>query len=175
MSIQFIKKIAIPVAFLILLIAIDQFTKYLAVLYLMPIGEYVLIEGVFSLLYLENAGMAFGLLQGGRWIFVVVTVFALGFMAFYYITMPHSRYHTVLRAFLLMLAGGGIGNFIDRLLNGFVVDFLYFSLIDFPVFNVADIFIVVGTIGIGIMVIFIKEPQVSQNRISFSRKIKRKS
>lgn len=154
-----IKTYIIPSLFVILLVSIDQFTKYLATLYLMPISEFVLIDGVFSLLYLENAGMAFGLFQGGRWVFIVFTVLALGFMMFFYKSMPKTRYHTVMRAFILMLVGGGLGNFIDRLRQGFVVDFFYISLIDFPVFNMADVFITIATIALGIMVLFVKEPK----------------
>jgi len=156
-----LKKFIIPILFVTSLVAIDQFTKYLAVLYLKPIAQHTLIENIFYLFYLENSGMAFGLLQDGRWFFVIFTLMALGFMMYYYLTMPSSRYHTVLRIFLLLLIGGGLGNFIDRVRQGYVVDFFLLRFIDFPVFNVADIFIVIATIAIGIMVLFIKEPAIT--------------
>jgi len=153
-----LKKYILPPAFVGLLVAIDQFTKYLAVVYLRPISEFVIIDGVFSLFYLENAGMAFGLLQGGRWIFIAVTVVVLGFIIFYYITLPKNRYGSIVRFFLLMLIGGALGNFIDRLLHGFVVDFFFFNLINFPVFNMADVFLVIAVFAVAGITIFTKEP-----------------
>ena len=151
------KKIALPIAFVLLLLGLDQLTKYLAVIYLMPIREYVIIEGVFSLLYHENAGMAFGLFQGGRWFFVVITVIAMAFFVIYYIKLPQSAYHNKQRFFLLLIMGGALGNFVDRLLHGYVVDFLFIRIINFPIFNVADVFLVVGVFSLVIMMLFVKE------------------
>lgn len=142
-----------------MLLAIDQITKYLAVVRLQPIREIVLIDGVFSLLYHENAGMAFGLFQGGRWVFVVLTVVAMGFFVYFYRSLPRTQYHNWMRFFLLMLIGGALGNFVDRLIQGYVVDFFYFSLINFPVFNMADVFLVVAVFALAIMILFVKEPK----------------
>ena len=153
------KKNVLPVAFVVLLLVIDQFTKYLAVVHLRPIREIVLIEGVFSLFYHENAGMAFGLFQGGRWVFVVLTVVAMGFFVYFYTSLPKTQYHNVMRFFLLMLIGGALGNFVDRLIQGYVVDFFYFSLINFPIFNMADVFLVVSVFALAVMILFVKEPK----------------
>jgi len=154
-----IKKHVFPFIFVVLLVAIDQLTKYLAVVFLKPIREIVIFDGVFSLHYWENAGMAFGMAQGGRWVFVALTLPVLAFIVYYYRNLPKTRYHSVIRLFLLMLMGGALGNFIDRLLHGYVVDFFYFSLINFPIFNMADIFLVVGVICLLVMTLFIKEPK----------------
>jgi len=157
---QILKRYVLPAAFVATLLAIDQFTKWLAVTYLQPIREFVLIEGVFSLFYHENQGMAFGLFQGGRWFFVVATVVALGFFIYFYVKMPKTRYHNTIRFFLLIFMGGALGNFTDRLFNdGFVVDFLFFNLINFPIFNMADVFLVVAVFAIMIILLFVKEPK----------------
>jgi signal peptidase II len=154
-----LKRNLLPAAFVILLLGIDQLTKYLAVVHLAPIGEFVLIDGVFSLLYHENTGMAFGLFQGGRWVFVALTVVSMGFFVYFYTSLPRTRYHNIMRFFLLMLIGGALGNFVDRLIQGYVVDFFYFSLINFPIFNMADVFLVVSVISLAIMILFVKEPK----------------
>jgi len=153
------KRQVLPVLFVIVLLAIDQLTKYLAVVRLAPIGEFVIIDGVFSLLYHENAGMAFGLFQGGRWVFVGLTVVAMGFFVYFYRSLPKTRYHNIMRFLLLVLIGGALGNFVDRLIQGYVVDFFYFSLINFPIFNMADVFLVVSVIALAVMILFIKEPK----------------
>jgi len=153
------KRIVLSTAFVLVLLAIDQFTKYLAVTYLKPIREIVLIDGVFSLLYHENSGMAFGLFQDGRWFFVVLTVVALGFFIYYYISLPKTRYHDKMRFFLLMFMGGALGNFVDRVMHGYVVDFFFFSLINFPVFNMADVFLTIAVFCLAFIMLFIKEPK----------------
>jgi len=141
---KILKKYILPIAFVATLLAIDQVTKRLAVRYLRPIGTFELIYGLFSLHYTENSGMAFGLFQGGRWVFVVLTVVVLGFIIYLYATLPKTRFRTPMRFFLLMLIGGALGNFVDRLFQGYVVDFLAFTFINFPVFNMADVFLVVS-------------------------------
>ena len=148
-----------PVAFVGLLLAIDQITKYLAAVHLKPIREFVLIDGVFSLRYAENDGMAFGLFSGGRWFFVVLTVAILAFVIYFYTTLPKTRHRGPLRFFLLMLVGGALGNFVDRLFNGYVIDFFFFSLINFPIFNMADVFLVVAVIAICAITLFSREPK----------------
>lgn len=153
------KRYVLPIVYVIALLSIDQFTKYLASTHLAPVGELVLLDGVFSLLYHENTGMAFGLLQGGRWIFVGLTMVAMGFFIYFYTSLPKTRYHNVIRFFLLMLIGGALGNFVDRLIQGYVVDFFYFKLINFPIFNVADVFLVVSVFVLAAMMLFVKEPK----------------
>ncbi|MCL2397653.1 MAG: signal peptidase II [Defluviitaleaceae bacterium] len=156
---KILKTYILPTAFVALLVAIDQFTKYLAVTHLRPITEFVLIDGVFSLRYAENSGMAFGLFQDGRWVFVVLTVAVLSGVVWFYAALPKTRYHNTVRFFLLMFIGGALGNFVDRLLQGYVVDFFFFSLINFPIFNMADIFLVVAVVAMAFITLFVKEPK----------------
>jgi len=145
---KIVKKYILPIALVGLLLAIDQVTKRLAVRFLRPVGTFELVYGLFSLHYAENSGMAFGLFQGGRWVFVALTVVVLGFIVYLYATLPKTRFRTPMRFFLLVLIGGALGNFVDRLFQGYVVDFLAFTFVNFPVFNMADVFLVVSVFAL---------------------------
>lgn len=134
-------------------VALDQYTKYLAISHLQdnPIS---IIEGVFQLRYLENRGAAFGLLQNQQVFFLVVGCVTLFFIAYLYIRMPQTRHFVLLRICMISVTAGAIGNMIDRVRFQYVVDFLYFELIDFPIFNVADIFATVATFGLIFLLLF---------------------
>ena len=126
------------------LIALDQWTKSLVYDQLRINGPIVLIDGVFELLYSENRGAAFGILQGKQWFFLLVAAAVVIAVLFFLSKMPAgSRYYPLFFS-LVLLVSGAVGNVVDRLIRGFVVDFLYFSLIDFPIFNVADIYVCVA-------------------------------
>ena len=103
-----------------------------------------LIPGVLELFYLENRGMAFGLLQDQYWLFAMMTVLFLIVMVIVFYKLPKTRRFLPLFAVLTVLTAGAVGNFYDRFLNHYVVDFIYVSLINFPVFNVADIYVTVS-------------------------------
>lgn len=137
----------------ILGVALDQYTKYLAITHLQgnPIS---IIEGVFELRYLENRGAAFGLLQNQQTFFLIITMITLCFVAYLYVRMPKTKHYLWLRVCLLSITAGAIGNMIDRVRLRYVVDFLYFELIDFPIFNVADIFATVATFGLIVLLLF---------------------
>lgn len=125
------------------LVGLDQWTKCLAAEHLaQPISLW---PDVFELQYCENRGVAFGMLQGQCWVFIPLTlivVIALVVMLFRS-EWRHSRIFSVSAA---LIVAGGIGNLIDRIFHGFVTDFLYFKLIDFPIFNVADCYVTIGAI-----------------------------
>ena len=128
----------IGLATAVLLIALDQWTKALAVKHLMNQQPFVIWDSVFELHYLENRGAAFGILQGQKVIFLICTVLILAVLAFYYNRMPLEKKYQPLRVVGVLLGAGAVGNLIDRMVQSYVVDFLYFKLIDFPIFNVAD-------------------------------------
>ena len=134
-------------------IAVDQYTKYLAVAQLKeaPIS---IIDGVFELHYLENRGAAFGMLQNKQWFFLLITVVILALIARMYIKLPRTKRVIPLRICLIFVTAGAIGNMIDRIRLNYVIDFLYFELIDFPIFNVADIYVTVSTFFIAFLVMF---------------------
>lgn len=128
-----------------LLTGLDQWTKLLVVNHLKGQSPIVIWDGVFELLYSENRGAAFGMLQGKQSFFLIVAscVFAAVVYAFW--KMPANRRYVPLQVCLTFITAGAVGNMIDRVVQGYVVDFLYFKLIDFPIFNVADCYVTVAT------------------------------
>lgn len=144
---------AIGLIAVILGVALDQYTKYLATTYLQG-NPITLIEGVFQFRYLENRGAAFGLLQNQQVFFFIVGCVTLFFITYLYIRMPQTKRFLWLRVCMISITAGAIGNMIDRLRFQYVVDFLYFELIDFPIFNVADIFATVATFGLVVLLLF---------------------
>lgn len=123
-------------------IALDQLTKWLVVTFLKPIDTVPIIRGVLQLNYETNPGAAFGMLSDNRWVFMIVSTIAIIAMAFYLFSgLSEGKLAGVA---LAMLISGGIGNMIDRVALGYVVDFIDFCLINFAVFNGADSFVCVG-------------------------------
>lgn len=123
-------------------IGLDQLTKLLAVKFLMPLDTVPIIKNVLHLTYMENRGAAFGMLANNRWIFLIVSTLAILAMIFYLFSgLSEGRFAGIA---LSMLISGGIGNMIDRLAKGYVVDFIDFRLINFAIFNGADTFVCVG-------------------------------
>lgn len=144
---------AVAIIAVVLGVALDQFTKYLAITHIKD-NPITIIEGVFQLRYLENHGAAFGMLQNQQWFFLVITVITLCIVTFIYLKLPKEKHFMPLRVCLIVLVTGAIGNMIDRIRFQYVVDFFYFELIDFPIFNVADIFATVSTIVLIILFLF---------------------
>ena len=144
-------KIVSLTAFLIFL---DQWTKKLAVTYLMGNEGIPIIEGVFRLKYLENRGAAFGMLQNRQMLFAIMTILVLAGCMYLFYRLPDSKQYLPLEYTTILLVSGAIGNFIDRISQNYVVDFLYFELIDFPIFNVADCYVVIATFIYAILLLF---------------------
>lgn len=138
------KQIGAGIAGALLLTALDQLTKLWAIDALKGQPPIVWIKGVFELQYLENRGAAFGLMQNQRWLFLICVVLVVIAAGYFYLRLPADRRYTPLRMIAVALIAGAIGNAVDRMFRGFVVDFFYFSLINFPVFNVADIYVTVS-------------------------------
>lgn len=151
---QKVKLSVIGMIIVIILLLFDQYTKYMAVLLLKDAPSFVLLEGVFELRYLENHGAAFGVLQEQRVVLLLITVVILGVLGFFYWKIPAGRKYYPLLGTGLLLAAGAVGNMIDRFVNGYVVDFLYFKLIDFPIFNVADCYVVVAAAAAFFLICF---------------------
>ena len=138
-----------------LLTVFDQITKILSDIYLKNQKPVSVIDGVFELHYLENTGMAWGMLSGARPIFILLTVIVFLIIVYIIYKMPLTKKYIPAFIVLNLIGAGAIGNFIDRLFLGYVRDFLYFKLIDFPVFNVADCYITIGIIILAILILFI--------------------
>lgn len=127
----------------------DQLIKFFVLNELKPIGTIKVIDGVFNLTYVENRGVAFGIFQDMRWVFVAVTCILLFLIIFYmFKKRPKGKLFYICAG---MIIGGGVGNLIDRLVHGYVVDYLAVSFFP-PVCNFADYCI---TIGVFILVIYI--------------------
>ena len=137
------------------LVGLDQWTKSLAVRHLAGQESITLIPGVFQLQYLENRGAAFGLLQNQIWLFVILTAIFLAAAVWVYIRLPKIKRYMPLHITAVVLVSGALGNLIDRIRLGYVVDFFYFSLIDFPIFNVADIYVVLSFVSLMICILFV--------------------
>lgn len=140
--------------FLILLVILDQITKNLAVVYLKDKPAYVIWDGVFELHYLENKGAAFGMLQNQKVLFVLIAVVILIIIGYFLMKLPRNKHYAMLEILLVLIASGAVGNMIDRVQFNYVVDFFYFKLIDFPIFNVADIYVSVSCVLLAVLVIF---------------------
>ena len=138
------KRYGIFSLFTVILIAFDQWTKILAYDKLRVDGPFVIWKGVFELLYSENRGAAFGILQGQKWFFLLVAAAVVIVILIFLYKMPNDKKMFPMFFCTVLLASGAIGNVIDRLSRGFVVDFLYFKLINFPIFNVADCYVVIA-------------------------------
>ncbi|HFS5213501.1 TPA: signal peptidase II [Streptococcus pyogenes] len=129
---------------LILLVALDQLSKFWIVSHI-ALGEVKsFIPGIVSLTYLQNNGAAFSILQDQQWFFVVITVLVIGYAIYYLATHPHLNIWKQLA--LLLIISGGIGNFIDRLRLAYVIDMVHLDFVDFAIFNVADSYLTVGVI-----------------------------
>ena len=138
----------------ILLVVLDQFTKHLATTHLKDQESFVIIKEVFSLHYLENIGAAFGLFKNQRLFFIISTVIIVAVIIWFFMKMPkEKRFHPMIVSSIFVVAGA-LGNFIDRIRVGYVIDFFYFELIDFPIFNVADCYIVVSLIILSFLLLF---------------------
>ena len=138
-------------------VAADQLTKAWAVSALTEITTMPVIEDVFHFTYVENRGAAFGMLSEHRWIFMILSV--AGIAGLFLWMMFDKSLERPMKVILAMIVGGGIGNMIDRVLLGYVVDFIDCRFIDFYVFNVADSFV---TVGCFLFVIIAAVPEVKK-------------
>lgn len=147
----------------VVLVCIDQFTKYLVVGHLKDRPAYVLIRNIFQLEYLENRGAAFGILQNQRVFFYISVLLITAAVIWFYSKVPMERKYLPLRICAVLIVGGAFGNFIDRIRLNYVVDFFYFKLIDFPIFNVADIYVTVAAFLLVILIlVYYKEEDLER-------------
>ena len=161
---------------ILMLVVLDQLTKFLAVIKLKNSIPFVLIDGVFELKYLENQSAAFGVdvvslfqrifkikyfienpdafLRTKMIFFVVVTIAVVVLLVILYKRIPSTNRFFWMNIMLIFFIAGAIGNLIDRIVNNYVVDFFYFKLINFPIFNVADIYVTVAAFAFIVLGIF---------------------
>ena len=155
-------------AIIIVLIAADQVTKYIMLTWLKPIETYELIPGFIRFHFVENDGAAFSMLRNARWFFVIVTVVCV-IVCLVALFSKRARYRfpalnsPFLKAALILIISGGVGNLIDRLFRGVVIDFIEPLFVNFAVFNFADILV---TCGAAIIIIYL----VADIAFDFSKK-----
>ena len=136
---------ALMAAFAAVIVIVDQITKYLTIANI-PLGGFVeAIPGLFHLTYVRNFGAAFSSFEGQQWLFAIIfALFTAGII--YDFTKNYLPFTKLERWLVAAIYGGGLGNMIDRLRFGYVVDMISVDFMDFPVFNVADCFITCGCI-----------------------------
>ena len=137
-----------------LLTGFDQWTKFLAVENLKGKADIPLIPNVLYFQYLENRGAAFGIFQDQKIFLILLTSLILIGVCYVLWKIPAYKKYIYLKVLCFFITAGGIGNLIDRVRLDYVIDFIYFAPIDFPVFNVADIYVSVGMIFLFIVVLF---------------------
>lgn len=139
----------------LVLLALDQVTKYLAIEKLKEHAAIPLIDGVLELNYLENRGSAFGMLQNQKFFILFVGFVFMAVILFFLLKLPEDKKFRIVHILLSAVIAGGVGNMIDRFRFDYVVDFISFVLIHFPIFNVADCYIVVSVIGLFLLFVFV--------------------
>lgn len=134
---------------IIILICIDQISKFLVVFNKDDLPK-TIIKNFLNITYCENRGIAFGLASGYVQLFAIITLVIIVAILIF-VCINFKKINTFLSIGIGLLISGGVGNLIDRLIRSYVVDFIDFGdFINFPVFNIADIFVVIGVIVIGI-------------------------
>lgn len=149
-----IKNYIIAVLVIVVGVVFDQWTKLLAITNLKDQAPYIIWEGVFKLQYLENRGAAFGMFQNKQFFFICSAILIFIVALWFYMKVPMTKRFLPLRLCAILVCAGGIGNLIDRLKFNYVVDFFYFELIDFPIFNVADIYVTVSAFALAFLIMF---------------------
>ena len=151
----------------LLSVVLDQFTKWLAVTYVKPVGTIPVIkfgetEWV-NFTYCENTGMSFSLLEGQRFILIALPILLIGIVE--YLIFCGKIESMAMKIALAFLAGGGFGNLIDRIFLGYVVDFIDFRIINFAIFNFADICAVLGGFAFAIMMVVTESREEKRKKL----------
>lgn len=138
----------------VILAGLDQWTKGLVSAHLKGQKPFVIWPHVFELYYSENRGAAFGLMQEKQLLFFLIAVLVLAAVVYIMLKMPARKRYCPLALCLMLVSAGAVGNMIDRVVQGYVVDFLYFKLINFPIFNMADCYVTIGAACLLFFILF---------------------
>ncbi len=146
----------IALAIAVGVIALDQLTKYWARTVLKAVADIPLWNGVFHFHYAENTGAAFSMLSGHSLLFFILTILVV-LALLVYLVLYRKKIDLLQKITLGLIIGGAVGNLVDRIAYGYVIDFLYFKLINFAIFNVADSCLVIGCLLLAVYVLFLRE------------------
>ncbi|MCI7095632.1 MAG: signal peptidase II [Clostridiales bacterium] len=135
------------------IVAVDQITKFLTVAHIGLYQHVEMLPGVLGLTYVQNTGAAFSSFEGMQWLFAVIFLIFTGLILWEYFKKPQP-FTRLERWCIAAIYGGGLGNMIDRLRYGYVVDMIKTEFMEFPVFNVADCFITCGCIMLLVHLVF---------------------
>lgn len=135
-----------------LIVIADQVVKFWAVNQLRPVGTMTFLPGIMNLTYVENTGAAFSILEGNVFFLIVIPVAVCALAV--YVLLSRRVTHPLLRWSFVLVLSGAVGNLIDRIFRGFVVDMFEMTLFRFAIFNVADIFVTVGAVLLVIYILF---------------------
>jgi signal peptidase II len=152
------------------MVAVDQISKYFAVINLKGRENAVWIKNVFELQYVENDGAAFSSFSGKQGFLLAVTIAVMLFVIFEFVRIPDGKRYAWLRIDFLMIVAGALGNMIDRIRQGYVVDFFYFVPINFPRFNVADIYVTLAMPLLIILLFFVYKDNETEFLFKFRKK-----
>ena len=143
--------------FLILgLILIDQISKFFVTVYLKPVGSVAVLDRILNFTYVENTGIAFGMLKDMQFLVIPLTLVITAVLV-YLMLKAGKRNMLKLNCSLAVIISGAVGNIIDKIFKGYVVDFIEFGFFDFPVFNFADICVTLGAIAFAAIIIFTED------------------
>lgn len=142
------------ISVILLLVAVDQLIKAVMILWLEPQGSFMLVKGFLQFNYCENSGAAFSMLSGeaGRWIFISFTVVVL--IAGFYLLFSGKLKNPFLKFCAVLILSGGLGNLIDRIFRGIVIDYIEPLFVNFAVFNFADMLVTVGAVLLIVYLIY---------------------
>lgn len=145
------------------LVGLDQLAKLWARGALKGKADITVIPKLLSFSYLENRGAVWGIFQDKRLFLILLTAGIFLVLLFLYFKLPMTKHFTPARLLLVFIAAGGLGNIIDRIVFGYVTDFIRFDFIDFPIFNVADMYITVCEVVALILVFFVYRGDLGEN------------
>lgn len=161
---------------IVILVILDQLAKKWAVIRLENKEPIEIIKGALEFYYLPNGntGAAFGMLQGHQTLFLIIAIVISIVLLFIIYNLPSDKKYNIMTVLLTLIIAGGIGNMIDRFTLNYVIDFIYFSLINFPIFNVADIYVSVSTTLLVILFLFYyKEDDIKNIEVNIKKAFKK--
>ena len=135
-------------------VGLDQFVKYIVDKNMELYSSIVIWKTVFEIHYLQTPGAAWGLFENKQILFILCTVIVLAAGIMFFVRCTKKNVFKDIRFLIVLILSGAVGNMIDRIRYHYVIDFLYFKWIDFPVFNIADCYVTVGFILLIILILF---------------------